>query len=686
MKKRFFTCVLAAFMLFSVLGSGCAKEENTAIELIWSNYVESVDAYVSDIYYYSVPDVKDQNGNVYEVSVDVRDEKDEEVDFFGGFFLIEKAEQYKIAYSVDDGKNVISKVTTVVGIEKAKYEITTTDLIFAVNEKVNLEGVVAASNGAKVSYAVKMGEESISVSENSFTPTEAGVYNVQAKAPKQPTYSFDIYVVSAEDRAYADGLILDGTSVSDFKISATDNFGVDISFDQSVKYDSESNGSYKICAKTTPSGNIRTAGFSVKPTYNNDYYKLLQKNGYKYVAIRFMIDSYNYEGTTRMDYISSSGNDEMAIYYDGEKIIDKRDDTASYTFWQNQLDKTPKGAWAEMLLDITKFTTYYNDQELMLFQFVVNADKIENGNSSCNITMYIDNIYAVKDELKLEDGLKVVEIGEQIDLVEEFSNTSFENPIRTVLFDGEELDFTDEKFTVDNYGLYSVAVTDRTKYGSAKKDIIPKGSVVSYAKSSFSAVHGTGTDSNKDFEIVKGNKNYQMIISPESKCSISGNWHRTTYTITPLGSREYYEELKSEGYEYITYEYVLDYGTYTLLEGTDIYRATLTKSKIPHYNSDGLNESTASTHKWLCVDDNTSGDTSTKAQNKYFQSTSYADLLWNGKTFIISVSIDNFIYLYDDYGMNILTLYYKYAQPNMEHSLTFGRILATKNACSFENN
>ena len=685
MKKKFLTCVLALFMLFSALGSGCSKEENTTNELIWNNYVESVDAYVSDIYYYTVPEVKDQNGNVYEVSVDVRDQKDDEVDFFGGFFLVENAEQYKISYSVDDGKNVTTKVTTVIGIEKAKYEITTTDLIFAVNEKVNLEGIVEASNGQQVSYSVKMGDTSISVSENGFTPTETGVYNVLAKADKQPTYSFDIYVVDAEDRAYADGVILDGTAVSDFKITSSDNFQTDITFTDSVKYDSQSNGSYKICAKTTPSENIRTASFSIKPTYSSDYYKLLQKNGYKYVAIRFMIDSYSYEGTTRMDYISSSGSDEMAIYYDGEKIVDKRDDTASYTFWQNQLDKTPKGAWAEMLLDITKFTTYYNDQELSLFQFVVNGDKVEKGNSSCDITMYIDNIYVVKDELKLNDSTKIVELNTQIDLSEEFIGTDLKNPIRTVLFDGEEFDFTEEKFTVDAYGLYSVVVTERTKYGSVKKDIFPKGAVVSYAKSSFSAVHGTGLASDNGFEVVKDNKNYQMTISPNTKCTISGNWHRTTYTVKSLGDVDYYEQLKSDGYAYITYEYVLDYGTYTLISGTDIYRATLTKSKIPHYNSDGLNKDTAATHKWLCVDDNTSGDTSTKTQNIYFQSTSYADLLWNGKAFIISVSIDDFIRLYDEKGMNILTLYYKYSQPNMEASVTFGKILATKNACSFDN-
>ncbi len=692
MKKRILTCVVSFIMLFSMTGVACDRT-NGANELVWKNYFESAEAYVSEIYYYSIPEVIDRSGTTYEVFVDVADESGKEVDSFGGFFLVEKAEEYKITYSIDNGANIYSKVTKVVGIEKAKYELSSADLIFGLNEVIDLDGKVSSTVTGDIVYSAKKGEESIAIVDNSFTATETGVYTIQAKIAKQPTYSFDIFVVDRAEYPYADGMVLDGVDKTDIVLGTTfDDLTAEVSFDETKKYDSQSNGSYKIQTKTTGTfksdgqtkkgvAETRSLDFSLKPAYSSSYYKALQKNGYEYIAIRYMIEKSEYDGTTRFDYISGSGKDAMALYYNGSKVVDKSEATgsASYTYWNYQLAKVPNGGWAEMLLDIDKFATYYTDEEISLFQIIVNA------NSYWDMTMYIDNIYAVKGEARSTTATNVVDKGAEVDLSSLASGAGMKNEIRSIAFDGEIISVPDATLKIENYGLYSVDITDRTMYGSVKQEIIAKGSVLSYAPSNFSATHGTANGSMANFSAEKVGEN-AMKISPNVVGTMDANWTRTTYTVKPLGGVEYYQQLKNEGYQYITYEYTLDYGEYSMRSGTSVYRAALTKNKIPHYNSDGLKADTAATHQWLCVNDNTSGDTSTKTSNIYFQATSYADTLWNKKTFIVSVSIDDFIKFYDANGINILTLYFSLAQPEMDYSVTFGRMFPTKAVCTFENN
>lgn len=699
MRKRFIACSLALVMTFSML-VGCDKNSNSAenstensTEFFWDNYIETVEAYVSDIYYYGIPEVQDENGIVYEVFVDVEDETGKAVDCFGGFFLVEKPIEYIITYSIDNGKNIYSKSTTLIGIEKAKYELAGSDLVFGLNEVINLDGKVCSATTGEMEYSVEKDGKSIALTDNSFTATETGVYTVEAKLPKQPVYSFELYVVDRTEFPYAEGMILDGRDKQDITVdTAFEDFNAEVSFDETKKYDSQSNGSYKIEAKTTGVVQVdegtkkgvadtRTLGFSLAPAYGSNYYKALEQDGYKYIAIRYMIENSDYDGTTRLDYISSTGMDEMAIYYDGEKVVDKSEanDNASYTYWNYQLDAAPKGAWAEMLLDISKFTMHYDDEGISLFQMVVNKD------CYWDMTMYIDNIYAVKGEAISQEDIKIVEKGETVDLSDLSADTGLDNAICTATFEDEILNLQENTLKVEEYGLYSVAMTDRTMYGSVKQDIIAKGTIVSYSPQNFSVLHGNGNGSVKNFGVFKSDDGKSMNISSNGAGKVNENWQRTTYTVKPLGDVEYFEQLKLDGYKYITYEYTLDYGDYTMLTNTSMYRAALTLNKIPHYNESGLNADTAATHKWLCVDDNSSGDTSTKTSNIYFQSTSYPDTLWNKKTFIISVSIDDFINFYDSKGVNLLTLYFNLAQPEMDYSVTFGRIFPTKEACAFEN-
>ncbi len=686
MRNRFLTCAVATVMAFSVLSVGCGeKKEETTHVLTWENYTETEYAYVSEIYYYNVPKVQDETGTTYEVFVEVADKDGKDVDNFGGFFLVEKPEEYKVTYSVDDGKDVYSKSTTVVGIEKAAYELANADLIYSVNDVVNLDGKVKASQSGEITYSVSKGEKSIPLENNAFKATEAGVYTVQAQMDKQPAYAFDVYVVSANERPYADGLILDGANSDDVVASTSfEDFSASISFDKSKKYDSMSNGSYKIETKTTGTVEVdgvarkgvaagREVEFSLKPAYSSAYYKALERAGYQYVAIRYMIEKSESgaNDTTRFDYISNSGKDEMAIYYDGRRVVNKTEENgaATYTFWQNNLQTVPNGAWAEMLLDISKFTTYYADTNMTLFRIVVNK------NCSWDLTMYIDNVYAVKGEVVSSTSPMVVDKGTMVDLSTLSPDAGIKNSISTVTLDGTQISVSDNKLKVDDCGVYSIEKTDRTMYGSVKQEIVTKGTVVSYATPNFSAKHNTDTSS---FVVTQDPETKNITIGGAGK--IDAAWRRTTYTVKTLGDKAYYEQLQKDGFAYITYEFTLNANTAIV---GDIWRVGLTSTKAPHYNT--LTSTTSGYSIRQLSDGSSYFDTGAKAA-----SASYSQYIdnqtgetWRGKTWVVSIHIIDFINLYNDTGMNILTLIFNTANADLDYSVTFGRIQATKEACKF---
>ncbi len=691
MKKKILTCGIAFVMLFSVMGGGCSekKGQEEKNELIWTNYQETTYAYVSDMYYYSIPTVQDEQGTTYEVFVDVTEENGKEVDYFGGFFTVQEPKEYKITYSVDDGEDVYSKVTTVIGIEKAKYQLAdASDVIFTVGEEINLNGMVNASVEGEVCYSVKKGEETVAVTDSTFTATQVGVYTVEATMDKQPTYSFELYVVEAAQRPYADGMILDGTSAQDIRVNTShDDYSAAVTFDESVKYDSASNGSYKIKAKTEGKlAKTKTLGFGLQPAYNKEYYQALQSKGYQYVAIRYMVQASAVSGTASFQYANASNTNRcaMGIYYDGGKIVDNPN---TYAFWWNEnLTYVPVGSWAEMLLDIDLFTSLYADQEISLFRFTVNGANADKGieGSSLDVTMYIDNVYAVKGEA-ITAETQVVNKGEQVDL----SNMLIDK----VYLNGKETSVSQNKLSVDEYGLYEVAMIDRTVYGIPKQPITAKGSVVSYETSSFSAQHKTTVSTYTKF--ISSSNNGEITLS-SNQASTTTSVFAATYSINPIGDKAYYEALRDSGKNYITYTYTMRYDGELISpysagdSATKIQRNALTSSAYQHYNTVGLPDSERTVKAYAYHYTDASGNvknTADKGSGKYFVEMVGADCkdgtAW--KAYTISIAIDDFIALYNADQMNILTLGFTFrTKENVSYSVTFGKMQATTQACVFD--
>ena len=480
-----------------------------------------------------------------------------------------------------------------------------------------------------------------------------------------------------------EGYVLDGTAVSDIQVATVyEDYTATISFDNDIKYDGASNGSYKIEAKTNMEGGLEaleTLSFNLKPVYRSGYYQKLQdlqENGYTHIAIRYMMEKFDYSGTVRFNYISSSGTHEMAIYYDGSKIVNKSPNNTtpngSYTFWQSEMSRVPTGAWAEMLLDITKFTDTYNDEAMSLFHLVVNSS------SSLDMVMYIDNIYAIKGEATATQATSIKKINDEVDLSTLTADTGITNAIFTTELDGQTVAVADNKLKIAEYGVYSVDIKDRTLYGSIQQDFMAQGTVMSYVAENFSAKNvknGEGAATTYGGVLTNGN----MVVSCEQGSVTDTSM--TTYAVQTVGDAAYYTALQQAGYNYITYEYTPTY--VGLTGGTDNMAAFGFVLGDNAHRNNMLNSSFEYTYT---LNGGTETTVAYSSSYAYCLRTSYPMTNWSGKKFIVSIPIQTVIDNYETTGskFRILALWFSRANEEISYSVEFGKIRATANPCDFD--
>ncbi len=481
-----------------------------------------------------------------------------------------------------------------------------------------------------------------------------------------------------------EGYVLDGTDASDIQVATVyEDYTATISFDNDVKYDGASNGSYKIEAKTNTEGGLEaleTLSFNLKPVYRSGYYQKLQElqeNGYTHIAIRYMMEKFDYSGTVRFNYISSSGEDEMAIYYDGSKIVNKSPNNTtpngSYTFWQSEMSRVPTGAWAEMVLDITKFTDTYKDEAMSLFHLVVNSS------SSLDMVMYIDNIYAVKGEATATQATSIKKINDEVDLSTLTADTGITNAIFTAELDGQTVAVADNKLKIAEYGVYSVDIKDRTLYGSIQQDFMAQGTVASFVSKNFAAKHIINSSGATTNYTPTKTADGKIVLSSDGAGKVTGV-SMTTYAVQTVGDAAYYTALQTAGYKYITYEYT---PTFTgVAEAYDIYTYGLVTGDNKHANT--MNgKSFEVSYKIGTTDVKT---TTLHTSYGYRFNTSYPQTNWSGKTIIVSIPIQTVIANYETTGSNlrIMALYFSKAGTDIDYSVAFSQICATANPCVFD--
>lgn len=549
--------------------------------------------------------------------------------------------------------------------------------VYSTNKAIDLTDTVSAQFG-EVAYTVKTlkGVE-VPVENNAFTVTEAGVYTVTAAVEGYPETQFSVEIA---DNEYANGLILDGTNVEVLSTNITgkspESVQMNVSFDENMKYDAASNGSYKVEYKMAEGVATSSEGalmrLAIKPAFSKAYYEGLKAAGYEKIAIRYYAEIEQSGNGSGMYYINTSQGDEakteMQIFADNVKTKQK---DFTYILWNTDFtNATDK--WAEMIFDIDKFIEnhYSGAMELLIWQVAPNV--------AIDMTLYIDNIYAVQGAIT--DTLAAPtttysDKGATFDTNNIASNA--EETITTAKLDGNTVSLTDGKLTLDSYGMYSFTKVARNCYGYVGQNVVTNGTVVSNIATNFGAKHIVNATGATTEYVGATTADGKIAVSSNGAGKVSGI-SVTTYAIQTCGEKAYYEALQAAGYGYITYEYTL---SYTGTASGAIYRYAFVTADAAHSNNMGnISYAYKVLESGKAVDQ--IYDTSTKPSNTGFQSTwSPAD--WNGKTFIVSISIQDVINNYAP-TMRILALFFNGAAATMDYSVTFGKIAATTNACVFD--
>lgn len=550
--------------------------------------------------------------------------------------------------------------------------------VYSTNKAISLTDKVSAVFG-DVAYTVYDSKGvAVPVTENKFTANTAGAYTVTAARKDCPGKTFSVEVA---DNEYADGLILDGTSAEDLQVSATsmnpetkewlksDTVEMITSFDKSMKYDSESNGSYKIQYKMQEGVATATNGalmkLAIAPTFSKAYYQGLQEAGYEKIAVRFYMEINKVNAGDGMYYVESSqSKSAMQVFVDNANSINKD----SFIIWSSEFSNNAVNTWSEMVFDLDRFINYYSSVENLLIWSVA-------ANNAVDMTLYIDNVYAVKQ----------AEMQEEVDYAEKGAVTVNDSGITTISLNGEQIApaISDNTFTATQSGTYKVKNTARNTYGCRIKtvhvfaDDYTMGDIVAYDFSNFSA-HNNKSNSS-DFSCTQESDGIKVTANQAAQSATAPNV--TTYKVNTLYDLSYYQWLKNQGYQYITYECRLDYDISYSTGSTLMCRWAYSSVAPTNYTNDSTTHGKSTFDQWFRESTSSTVTQNDSANKKSSYRPWKADTQVKGKTFIISFSIDDYINTYSS-TMNIASFYFNNA-AKFDYSVTFGRIQATKGACKF---
>ena len=674
MKTKKVASTLLCLAMISTTLFGCQEKPIADdIVLTWNNYTESVDAYVYSYYTYSIPEVLDQNGTEYNVTATVTDADGKAVDNACGYFLVGEAEDYTITYSVDDGEKIQEKKTTVTGIVKTRYSLRDTHFIYGVGETVDLNGKIESVVDGEIQYTVKKDGEDIALTQNTFTPTKEGTYIVTASMEKQPKYNFDILVVDKTNIPYPSGMILDdydtenlnvstqikynlvsassakkenGTNYTDEEnavalataqetrdnLSLQQSAQVSISFDETAKFDKNSNGSTKISVGYGMNCQPFDVPISIKPQFGKSYYQSLADGGYEYIAVRMKL----VDGVDALDnygLLYFNGDNGTSVTYrrvsQAGEVFTSATDTA---IWSGTGYQRSGWGWFELLLPIQSFiATYGEEVQLFKLRTFASVTGYKNGTTKFtgnngSIDIYIDNIYAAK-ALDGENVARTALKGENFDL----SELKFEDVLDIDGFnfdykvDGVAETFNGATTVLDWEGDYALEIRARNRYGLRKAQVVvgdnyelptSYGIVKQFATagditvSKISAVT-TSNGATQATVSYSTSVKYDDVNSAGSIC-ISGIQTNTWADIfvKPTGSKAYYQFLKDNGYNYVTVRMGLvatsnDNALYLYAGGATNLHQNSGTSTVKRYDAQDNNlkplNSTGELYKWLAV-------------------------------------------------------------------------------------
>ncbi len=578
MKKKISSIVLAGILSLSTLVS-CSKPTQNEVSLEWLNYIESDVGYVYDYYSYVTPSVIDQNGEEYEVSVSVKDSADKPVDNMGSMFLISSESEYTITFTAYDGTKTHTKETKVQGVEKAVYTLLDPNLIYEVGETVNLDGKVQATKEGEISYNVSKDGNAVALTNNTFVPTESGLYTVTAKLSQQPNYDFSLLIVEAGKYSSPNGLITDRADASAFSIE-TKNIDEDetlpltglstLGYSETEKFAGVGNGSVKVSVNY-PEGSAKfETNISYKPEFPKSYYESLKNMGYRNVAIRLKI----VEGVDTIDYYGVYFGTKLEHVIINE-IGQEKMKATDVALWSGPGWEFGKYGWTEILIPMDYFLESYAEQ-MNLFSFRCSKGRWG------SVEIYIDNVYAVKP-IGGESSFAQVELGASLNLsdIALTDSKDIDKKIVTATFNGANFKAQEENI-FSNEGVYKFIVRAQNRYGLVKieratfdvNEVVAKLNSTMGVSASIAKCNGL-PDGNATEFAFDTNMPYKGNSGTVKFTMKTRNMYSDIF-VDPVHDKAYYEGLKADGYQYVTVRLYTNEDSLFITEG---------KSWITHYNT-----------------------------------------------------------------------------------------------------
>lgn len=576
-----------------------------------------------------VKEGKTFDGEYFKLTEDIAVAEEVSADTFAGSFT---QSDYKV-YNFDTLYTVNHKVTDV----------------YSVNENVALTDKVTTEAFA-VNYTVADANgEAVAVNGNGFVPAAEGNYTVTAQAKNFPTSSFTVEVAN---NPYANAIIWDGTDTSALTWALDKNaVKPEISFDSAKGFDAQSNGS--LVMKMTPcTGWVYT---KLNLQYSDEYYAQMIEDGYTSFAIRMMVEdgietkptedwSFQLWESYTLSNASLYGQDGTLLRA-GSKCVPLA--TNIYSF----------GTWIEVVVPISELSNNQETNSLMGFKLFRNKP-------SSDYTVYVDNVYMVKDEALNERALTEKDLGCEVEVASLFSaDTDLEIVDQTLTQNGQSLTATDGKFTLSEQGYYGITARARNRYGLGKASVVTAISGDSVVVQdclqaddiAVPTVYKVNTTTTNGTATVTHDGTYLMLQAIQQSLSYFN------IAVKVSASIEYYEYLKEQGFNYIT----VKVGSASSNGGGQVYM-TAGNLKATHKNSMKNPNGELQYYK----------DGALTAHTGYLGS--WTKNVWVDRE--VSLSIDTFIEMCEagEEMVNILTVGFYSSSENQDVTLRFSGVYATK--------
>lgn len=465
MKKFIIFCLSVASSLMLLLGVACAKPTISGFDV-----AESVTVAYGETYEFPPMLVKDDQGNYYEVTVEVFDSENKKVPVYSGAFTVDSVDGYRIVYTVNVNGVKQTKTTTItVDATGVAFIKASSKKLVEIGETVTVDLQKESEYTYEITAVHNDTEEELTVSESgTFEPTQSGLHTVTVTATnvlgEVSENTWTIYVRPEMKEGEIETFDENWRYVAEYgedaraktwEITSTEETGVKDRFGEDSAYAVLDTAKLSKASEYVKQGHI-FLGLGIRG--EKKYYKNLAKNeDYKYVSFWIYLDDPNdksYQTYLCMNEITF----------------------ASYT---TDKGKLPSNEWVQVKMLLT--ANAYENMVDYRGAFVDSYDIFQEGvarpilivdeEKNSDLKIYIADIYAVKD-VTVETNASANKTPSVDDTVEFANYFGDEYDLQyTLSYNGEIVETNGNSHTFTKNGAYTLtaqtAKTQQHANGSA---------------------------------------------------------------------------------------------------------------------------------------------------------------------------------------------------------------------------